>query len=199
MFQSLLSWVIRFSIRAKPHWTGCQPSDRQRIYFANHTSHLDTPVLQSAFPYTLHHHVGVAAALDAWGGTPFKKKMAQLFCHAVFIDRHTHSDPTLFHLRRALDQGQSLIFYPVGTRSLTPQPFKGGLHTLFILYPHIEFIPVYLYDIQHVLPKGHILPNLHPCSIHFGSPLTVILGETREEFLARAQHALLCTNPSYTP
>ena len=38
-------WLTRLLVGAYPHWQGCAPSSKQRIYFANHTSHLDTIVI----------------------------------------------------------------------------------------------------------------------------------------------------------
>lgn len=35
-------WLTRLLVGAYPQWMGCNPSHKQRIYFANHTSHLDT-------------------------------------------------------------------------------------------------------------------------------------------------------------
>ena len=34
-------WLTRLLVGAYPQWDGCTPSKKQRIYFANHTSHLD--------------------------------------------------------------------------------------------------------------------------------------------------------------
>ena len=43
-------WLTRLLVGAYPHWQGCAPSPRQRIYFANHTSHLDTIVIWASLP-----------------------------------------------------------------------------------------------------------------------------------------------------
>ena len=47
---SLLAALARFISGVQVQWAGCEPDERQRIYFANHTSHLDFVVLWSALP-----------------------------------------------------------------------------------------------------------------------------------------------------
>jgi 1-acyl-sn-glycerol-3-phosphate acyltransferase len=49
-----LSYVLIASVLvllgATPRWIDSAPEPRQRIYFANHTSHIDTVALWSALP-----------------------------------------------------------------------------------------------------------------------------------------------------
>ncbi len=49
-FASLLAAVARGITGVQVQWAGCEPDEKQRIYFANHTSHLDFVVLWSALP-----------------------------------------------------------------------------------------------------------------------------------------------------
>ena len=46
----LLIGSVRALLGATPRWIGSKPEDRQRIYFANPTSHIDTVALWSALP-----------------------------------------------------------------------------------------------------------------------------------------------------
>ena len=48
MISRLLAAISKALIGAYPRWMGSQPEARQRIYFANHASHLDTVALWSA-------------------------------------------------------------------------------------------------------------------------------------------------------
>ena len=46
----LITWLTRFITGANIRWLGCEPVPRQRIYFANHTSHFDGVVMWAALP-----------------------------------------------------------------------------------------------------------------------------------------------------
>ena len=47
MLASLLATLARVISGATACWVDCEPSYRQRVYFANHTSHFDFVVLWS--------------------------------------------------------------------------------------------------------------------------------------------------------
>ena len=72
-------WLTRLLVGAYPQWKGCSPSDHQRIYFANHTSHLDTIVLWSSLPKEMRGHTRPVAARDYWGETAnsIRKRIAK--------------------------------------------------------------------------------------------------------------------------
>lgn len=52
MLELLLIGLTRLLVGGRAYWLGCAPEPRQRIYFANHTSNLDTVVLWAALPPT---------------------------------------------------------------------------------------------------------------------------------------------------
>ncbi|MBN8281309.1 MAG: 1-acyl-sn-glycerol-3-phosphate acyltransferase, partial [Gammaproteobacteria bacterium] len=64
---ALLVSVVRLLVGAYPRWLGCGPADTQRIYFANHTSHLDTILMWAALPPALRERTHPVAAADYWG------------------------------------------------------------------------------------------------------------------------------------
>ena len=45
--------------------------------------------------------------------------------------------------------------------------------------PDAEFVPVYIENLNRVLPKGEILPVPILCSVNFGEPLQLAAGETK--------------------
>jgi hypothetical protein len=45
--------VVRLLVGAHADWQGCAPEPRQRIYYANHSSHFDTLVIVAALPAEL--------------------------------------------------------------------------------------------------------------------------------------------------
>ena len=90
-----------------------QARDRQRIYFANHTSHIDTVALWSALPPDLRAKTRTAAAADYWGSSALKRTIALQALNAVLIDRK-RADPEADPLRPlydVLEAGQSITFF----------------------------------------------------------------------------------------
>ena len=83
----LLIGSVRALLGATPRWIGSKPEDRQRIYFANHTSHIDTVALWSALPPDLRAKTRTAAAADYWGTSAIKRTIALKALNAVLIDR----------------------------------------------------------------------------------------------------------------
>ena len=105
-------WLTRLLVGAYPQWEGCKPSKRQRIYFANHTSHLDTIVIWTSLPSILRRHTRPVAAKDYWDHGLFRKRIAMKELNVVLIDRKRteHADP-LGPLKEALRAGDSLIIF----------------------------------------------------------------------------------------
>jgi len=188
-------WLVRTLVGAYPHWVGSAPSANQRIYFANHTSHLDTVVLWAALPESLRANTRPVAAKDYWGGGGLRTQIARDELNVVMIDRareDPEADP-LDPLRDALEHGFSLIIFPEGTRSAQPLPgpFKSGLYHLAVEFPHVELIPVYIENLHRSMPKGALLPVPIICTVRFGAPIALREGETKEQFLERARNAVI--------
>ena len=84
---SRLAAVARFISGVQVQWAGCEPSVRQRIYFANHTSHLDFVVLWSALPPEIRARTRPIAAKDYWEETPLRRYLAANVFKAVLVER----------------------------------------------------------------------------------------------------------------
>ncbi|MCP5327238.1 MAG: 1-acyl-sn-glycerol-3-phosphate acyltransferase [Sinobacteraceae bacterium] len=192
---ALLVGVVKLLVGAYGRWFGIHPrTDAQRIYFANHTSHIDTLAIWAALPYTLRRRTRPVAARDYWG-RGLRRYLATRALGAVLIDRAREQatmDP-LEPLRAALRAGDSLILFPEGTRGTRAAParFRGGLHRLALEFPAVELLPVYLDNLHRALPKGSLLPVPMVCTVRFGAPLARIDGEPRNAFLARARAAVM--------
>jgi 1-acyl-sn-glycerol-3-phosphate acyltransferase len=190
----LLVGVVKLLVGAYARWVGSTPGPAQRIYFANHTSHIDTLAIWSSLPRELRRRTRPIAARDYWG-KGFKKYLATRGFGAVLIDRtreNPDSDP-LEPLRASLRDGDSLIIFPEGTRgtSAIPAAFRSGLFRLAGEFPTVELIPVYLDNLHRSLPKGALLPVPMVCTVRFGAPLARSPDEAKEVFLARARDAVI--------
>jgi 1-acyl-sn-glycerol-3-phosphate acyltransferase len=191
---ALLVGVVKLLVGAYARWIGTTPQPVQRIYFANHTSHIDTLAIWSSLPRGLRARTRPIAARDYWG-KGLRKYIATRGFGAVLIDRareNVEADP-LEPLRAALREGDSLIIFPEGTRGTTAVParFRSGLFRLATEFPTVELVPVFLDNLHRSLPKGALLPVPIVCTVRFGAPLALADGETREAFLERAREAVV--------
>lgn len=191
MIARMIIGATRFLVGGHARWQGCAPEPRQRVYFANHSSHLDTVILWAALPKELRATTHPVAALDYWGKGRIRRFIATKVLNAVLVDRAARHDP-LGPLTATLDRGHSLILFPEGTRhsEARPGPFKGGLHHLARDYPGVELVPVYLTNLARAYPKGAILPAPIACVVSFGAPLAREADEPKPRFLERARQAV---------
>jgi hypothetical protein len=75
-------------------------------------------------------------------------------------------------------------------------PFKSGLYHLCRLKPELELVPVYLANMNRILPKGEVLPVPLLGRVIFGKPMTIEPNEDKTAFLTRAREALLALKNS---
>jgi len=189
----LIVAATRILVGGQGMWVGTSPGDQQRIYFANHSSHLDTVLVWAAMPPALRGRVRPVAAMDYWGKGRIQRRIALGVLNAVLIDRQTRSSNPLEPLEQALRAGDSLIIFPEGTRGTgqLPGAFKPGLHHLAKNFPEVELVPVFLDNLRRALPKGSLLPVPLSCVARFGAPIHLEPGETKPAFLERARNAVV--------
>ncbi len=194
---SALAWMVT---GVRPIWSGCQPSERQRIYFANHASHGDFILLSACLAETERARTHAVAAADYWGKSKLRRFIAEDMLSSVLIHRNWSNpdeDPMAIMLG-VLDQGHSLILFPEGTRNMSDEPllaFRSGLYNLAIARPEVELVPCWIENMSRVLPKGEFLPVPLLCRVVFGAPIAPAPDEERKAFLKRAHATLLALNP----
>lgn len=184
-------WLTRLLVGAYPRWIGAAPTAAQRIYFANHSSHMDTVVLWAALPEELRTNTRPVAAKDYWDRPGIRGIIARDELNVVMVDRareDPNADP-LGPLRDALEHGFSLIIFPEGTRSAQalPGPFRSGLYNLAREFPQVELVPVYIENLHRSMPKGAFLPVPLICTVRFGTPTALRPDEPKDAFLERAR------------
>lgn len=183
----------------RPIWLGSRPNARQRIYFANHTSHGDFILILTCLPREERDRVHAAAAADYWGKTKLRRFIAEELLASVLIERNSRETggSPLQDMIDVLAQGDSLIIFPEGRRNTERDllEFRSGLYNLAIARPEIELIPCWIENMSRVLPRGEILPVPLLCRVVFGAPISVQEGEDRVAFLARARESVRELNP----
>ena len=190
-----LSFSAKLISGARARWYNSAPDARQRIYFANHSSHLDLLVLWASLPPDIRVKTRPVAAKDYWDRGWLRRYVAGEIFHALLIERsdgHVASHSVLQPFLDALDRGYSLILFPEGTRGSGEDiaPFKSGLYYLCCERHDLEAAPVYLENLNRILPKGEFLPAPLLSRVTFGPSLRWKPEESKEQFLHRARTAL---------
>ena len=195
-----ISTFARFMTAPRAIWQGIEPVPHQRVYFANHSSNGDFVLLWTALPTPLRRQTRPVAALDYWLTSPLRAFIGREVFNAVLIDRRpeARTEDPVAQMAAALDQGSSLIIFPEGQRNSTEAallPFKSGLYHLAKARPGVDLVPVWIANLNRVMPKGEIIPVPLICTLTFGAPLHLAEDETKDAFLDRATQALLALKP----
>jgi 1-acyl-sn-glycerol-3-phosphate acyltransferase len=207
MIAEAIAGLARFLAGTSVFWTDGPPDERQRIYFANHTSHLDFTVLWSALPANVRRLTRPVAARDYWEKGAVRRFLSSSIFRAVLVDRlggqgaaGEESAERAAAAKRTIDtilseigDRDSLIVFPEGTRGSgrIPGPFKSGLYHLCRARPDLEAMPVYLDNMNRILPKGESVPVPMLSRAIFGRAMKILPGENKTGFLERAREAVL--------
>lgn len=188
--------LARLITGVRGEWRGCAPDPRPRIYFANHRSHADFILIWTVLPAPLRRLTRPVAGADYWLKNRPRRFFGERVFRAVLIDRNPvirDSDPIAV-MAAALDQKSSLILFPEGTRNTGEEallPFKGGLYHLARARPDVELVPIWIENLNRVMPKGEVVPIPLLCTVTVGAPIFLAAGEDKEAFLDRSRNSLL--------
>src|SRR5262245_57914090 len=105
---------------------------------ANHNSHLDASVLLTLFPISRVPRVHPVAAADYFGKSWFLRTLSMFLMNAITIERKATlgADP-LGSVKDAIRDGESLIFFPEGSRGEAGVvgPFRQGIGRIVREFP----------------------------------------------------------------
>lgn len=199
MIAAVLAAFARLVSGASVRWTTPLEGGRQRVYFGNHTSHLDFVVIWSALPPAMRRRTRPVAGADYWERGAVKRFLSREVFRAILIERAgvasspSQAGRSIEQIADGMGDDQSIIVFPEGTRSLDGEvlPFKSGMYHLCRLKPGLELVPVYLANMNRILPKGEVLPVPLLGRVIFGAPMRIEPGEEKAAFLARTRDALL--------
>ncbi len=190
----------RLITAVRGEWRGTESTAGQRVYYANHASNGDFVLLWTVLPPPLRRRARPVAAADYWQRGPIRRFIINDVFRGVLIDRvRTEASPDpIGVMAAAIDAGDSLIVFPEGTRNTTEErllKFKSGIYRLAVERPDLEFVPVWINNLNRVMPKGELLPIPLLCSVIFGEALKLEEGESKDGFLDRARNSLLALSP----
>lgn len=191
----------RFVTAVRGIWQGVEPDQTQRIYFANHCSHGDFVLLWTVLPPRMRRQTRPVAGADYWLSSTLRRFIGCEVFNSLLIerDREQREHDPVSTMVQALDAGDSLIVFPEGTRNTTDAallPFKSGLYHLAKQRPSIELVPVWISNLNRVLPKGEVIPIPLVCTVTFGPAISLKNTESKQVFIARAEQALLSLMPA---
>lgn len=202
MIAGVLVKLAKVISGARAVWTVPIEGDAQRIFFANHTSHLDFIVIWSALPVALRSRTRPVAGRDYWMKGHVRRYLSAKVFKGILIERTPSaagSEERRIAARVAIERmaGEmgneySIIVFPEGTRGTGDEiaPFKSGLYHLCRLKPNVQLVPVYLDNMNRILPKGEALPVPMLSRVVFGEPIEMRREEPKDAFLERARSAV---------
>lgn len=196
MIDDLFSWLIRVFTGVRTQWRRkhLPTTEHPTIYFANHSSHLDFLIIWAVLPQNLRRQTRPVAARDYWTGSSLRRWLAKTVFRAALIERNhiTRENNPVSELGEILRNKDSIILFPEGTRGdgARINSLKSGLYHLTHQHPEAELVPVYLNNLNRVLPKGEMLPIPLICSIKFGESIKLQPNEHKSDFLLRAREAM---------
>jgi 1-acyl-sn-glycerol-3-phosphate acyltransferase len=159
------------------------------VVVANHSSHLDTPLIVGSLPRPLARYLAAGAAADYFFNVWWRRGLTALFFNA-FPVRRTGTETSSTSARSLLMRGIPVLIFPEGTRSKDGElgRFKPGAAALAAACD-VPCIPVALIGAHIAHPRGTNWPRPGrlPVGVVFGDPLRVAEGESKGEFAERTR------------
>jgi 1-acyl-sn-glycerol-3-phosphate acyltransferase len=161
------------------------------VFVANHTSHLDTPLILCALPDAWRRRTAVAAAADYFFDTWWRATGSAMVFNTFPIERRSGSlSATPGDL---LDDGWSIVVFPEGTRS--PDGWTHRFHhgaAFLALRHHVPLVPIGIRGSFAAMPRGRgwPVPGRPAVTVRFGEPLRPVSGEGPRELGARIESAV---------
>lgn len=172
------------------------------IVVANHNSHLDAGILMSLFPLRRLKHIHPVAAADYFGKNAFRRMLAMLLMNGIPIERKAApgEDP-LEPIVKALDEGESLIFFPEGSRGEAGvlARFRPGIGKLVKAVPGLLVVPVFMSGPERIWPRGQMVPVPLNSSATVGKPRTFPPDMDAREIADKLRNTVLALAPPPPP
>lgn len=169
------------------------PQDSAYIAVANHSSHLDAPLVVSALPWRSAKHLAVGAAADYFFDVKWRTWLTVLFFNAYPVDRGGAIQRPRFS-KALTGAGTPLLLFPEGGRAQNGEglrAFTPGAAALAISQ-RLPVVPIGLVGAQRAMPRGRSWPvrGREAVSVNIGIPLHPIEGESTAAFSARIEQAV---------
>lgn len=163
------------------------------VLVANHTSHLDAPMLAEGLPWAQARYLSTGVAADYFFHVWYKRLFVRLLFNAYPIDRDGSRKNSGFS-RRLLRSGVPILVFPEGGRQKTGTmgEFKPGAAALASSVG-VPIIPAALVGGHEAMPKGRSWPKpgRPPVGVVFGDPMMARDGESVVDYMERVRAAVV--------
>jgi 1-acyl-sn-glycerol-3-phosphate acyltransferase len=165
------------------------------VFVANHSSHIDTPLILNALPRAWRRRTVVAAAADYFYVKRPKAALVSLLFGTVPVARDGGGTADLGHVEALLRARWSLLMYPAGTRHAgegEPKRLRTGAALLAARHG-LPLVPVHLTGTRAAMPPGQVWPKRkawqprHPVRIAFGAPIYPQTPHERERAIGQVE------------
>ena len=179
---------------ASPQIKGVDRLDGLRgpvVFAANHTSHVDTPLLLVSLPDRFRHRTAVAAGADYFFDKRWKGALWSFAINAIPIERTRVSPRSTRLASQLLEEGWSLVIFPEGGRSPDGwhQDHRAG-GAYLALKASVPIVPIHLEGTGRILRRGSNKVRTSSTTVTFGHPLQALDGEDARALAARVQSAI---------
>ena len=201
LIDQVLYFFVSFITGVRPKFEGdITFSPEKKVYFANHASHGDFVMVWISLPKKWRKLARPVAGADYWLKGKFRRFIINNVFNGLLIMRNGNDPKAITQqMSAALQEGSSLIIFPEGTRNMdddvTLLPFKSGIYHLARENPDVQFVPIWIDNINRVLPKGKLIPVPIICEVNIGKEIQLFPGESKDDFLQRARDAMLALAP----
>jgi 1-acyl-sn-glycerol-3-phosphate acyltransferase len=171
------------------------------IFVANHSSHLDAPLILCSLPPHWRRRTLVTAAADYFFDAWWRATGTALAFGTVPLDRRGTTASSSTTPRELLDTGWNLVIFAEGTRSTDGQlgTFKSGTARL-AMSAGVPIVPIGLRGAYTAMPRGRGWPvaGRQKVSVRFGAPLQLRPEENAKQLTDRMRLAIsqLCAEES---
>jgi 1-acyl-sn-glycerol-3-phosphate acyltransferase len=164
------------------------------LFVANHSSHMDTPLILCSLPARWRRRTAVAAAADYFYGDRRLAALVSLAFNTVPVRRKGRGAENLEHIEALLADRWSLLLYPQGTRSRGggTERLRSGAAILAARH-QLAIVPIRVGGTHAAMPPGQSWPRRqmwqrrHPVEVTFGEAIRPRSPEERDEVMGRLQ------------
>jgi long-chain acyl-CoA synthetase len=160
-------------MRVKVTGRALLPQNTNALVVANHASHLDMGLVRHALGTYGRDLVALAARDYFFEKSPIQRAVLENFTNLAPIDRHAGLRETLREVGKLLDDGNTVLIFPEGTRSPdgSIREFKGAAGHLALRH-RAPLVPVFLGGTFSAMPKSAVLPTSRDLYARIGPPLS---------------------------